>query len=684
MILLKCHIERLDYIYERGLLRCHLTEKGNARSLRKQDGNRYRFLRFIIDKLFANEGNPAARVYIVMNSGFFSKPRIPARYASVGITLLFSLGASAFDFEEGGLYFNIIGKNVVELTSGETYYEGDVTVPGEIIHAGTTYNVLSIGERAFAECRELQNVTLLEGIEQIGDIAFGWCSSMGSLTLPTTIKEIGSEVFHACSNNGIYISDLESFCKINTHCSIFYRNTSDDALLYLNGEMVRALNFPENLTEVPNFIFGGCKSIETVSFPDKVESIGWGSFSSCENLKTITLSSSLKTIKGYAFSSCKSLEEITFPQQLAEIGSDAFSGCTNLKKVNWNGNIKIIPNMCFYNCGFETINLPDGVESIEQLSFANCRNLKKISLPSSITAIGERAFDEDPALEGVYLYSVVPPTFYPQESNITFYVPNGAIYNYELENWQRFFTLSEFDAGIQTYPVYFDFDSDQVRVFMGRVFDVETNYYISSNENILEFRVQPKSNIVIDYIDASCGTISSENDSGIYYCSLSSNSETSITIGSSVKRNNLSILYPDIMQSSISIPSGIEYSITFTTMEGWSINNISLNDQLIENEFEGTKSVNIPPLHEDAVISVVLKEKKEEDTGIEDTESEKTNLNIYYQGGKILIDSNKINLVEVYDVNGHAVYKGETNEIPVNSGVYIIKTEGNTYKLLAK
>ena len=221
MILLKCHIEKLDYIYKRGLLRCHLTEKGNARSLRKQDGNRYRFLRFIIDKLFANEGNPAARVYIVMNSGFFSKPRIPARYASVGITLLFSLGASAFDFEEGGLYFNIIGNNVVELTSGETYYEGDVTVPGEIIHAGTTYNVLSIGERAFAESHELQNVTLLEGIEQIGDIAFGWCSSMGSLTLPTTIKEIGSEVFHACSNNSVYISDLESFCKINTNCSIF-------------------------------------------------------------------------------------------------------------------------------------------------------------------------------------------------------------------------------------------------------------------------------------------------------------------------------------------------------------------------------------------------------------------------------------------------------------------------------
>ena len=93
------------------------------------------------------------------------------------VEFLFVLPCSAYDFEADGIFYNILsGKtNEVEVTRGSSYlegyynnsYSGDVIIPASISHLGVTYNVTSIGERAFKDSKEVTSVSMPNTIEII-------------------------------------------------------------------------------------------------------------------------------------------------------------------------------------------------------------------------------------------------------------------------------------------------------------------------------------------------------------------------------------------------------------------------------------------------------------------------------------------------------------------------------------
>ena len=71
--------------------------------------------------------------------------------------LLVSMNVLAYDFESGGIYYNITSSEnkTVEVTHKDTNYNsysGDVTIPSSVTHEETEYNVTSIGPNAFDDC----------------------------------------------------------------------------------------------------------------------------------------------------------------------------------------------------------------------------------------------------------------------------------------------------------------------------------------------------------------------------------------------------------------------------------------------------------------------------------------------------------------------------------------------------
>lgn len=60
--------------------------------------------------------------------------------------------------------------------------------------------VVSIGDRAFAECAGLTSITLPYGVSSIGDRAFSNCCSLVSIEIPGSVASIGSFVFSDCSS----------------------------------------------------------------------------------------------------------------------------------------------------------------------------------------------------------------------------------------------------------------------------------------------------------------------------------------------------------------------------------------------------------------------------------------------------------------------------------------------------
>ena len=74
---------------------------------------------------------------------------------------------------------------------------------------------------------------------------------------------------------------------------------------------LKSIELSEYLTEIPEFVFYDCSSMESVIVPDGVTSIGVSAFAHCTSLKEVKLGSKIKTISTYSFSSCPSIEKFT-------------------------------------------------------------------------------------------------------------------------------------------------------------------------------------------------------------------------------------------------------------------------------------------------------------------------------------------------------------------------------------
>lgn len=117
--------------------------------------------------------------------------------------LLNLIPASAYDFESGGLFYNIL--SVTEKTCEVTFktlsynsYSGDVAIPDKVTNDGVTYSVTAIGDNAFRQCTSLISVTIGDNLKSIGNYAFSGCCQMERFTFGESLQSIGDEAFSDC------------------------------------------------------------------------------------------------------------------------------------------------------------------------------------------------------------------------------------------------------------------------------------------------------------------------------------------------------------------------------------------------------------------------------------------------------------------------------------------------------
>ena len=107
-----------------------------------------------------------------------------------------------YDFEEDGIYYNIIGTGKVGVTAyGEApySYEGDIVIPATVTHDGVTYMVTSVEQYAFYDCYDLTSVAIGNYVTAIGDRAFMNCDGLTSVTLGDYVITVGTEAFSGCA-----------------------------------------------------------------------------------------------------------------------------------------------------------------------------------------------------------------------------------------------------------------------------------------------------------------------------------------------------------------------------------------------------------------------------------------------------------------------------------------------------
>ena len=131
----------------------------------------------------------------------------------------------------------------------------------------------------------------------------------------------------------------------------------------------------KSVTSIGNRAFNGCTSLTSITIPNSVTEIGSGAFSSCTSLTSIKIPDSVMQIGDYVFVGCTNLIEIEVETDNKFYSSD--------KGVLFNKNKTEI--ICYPAGIKDTIYLiPSSVTSIGKRAFQNCSNLINIKIPSIV------------------------------------------------------------------------------------------------------------------------------------------------------------------------------------------------------------------------------------------------------------------------------------------------------------
>ena len=264
----------------------------------------------------------------------------------------------AFDFEVNGIYYNLINESEVEVTFKTEYgyiggsYSGEVILSGTITYSGKTYQVTSIGERAFflcnnltsvqmpntilriceeafCRCENLKYLTISQSLKEIGVLAFGSCESLGEISLPDGLQTIGAGAFLSCKSiKSIVIPN--SVISINTDSSgggqPFSSCTELESIIVgpNNSYFDSRNNCNAIINKNNNTLIAGCKNTQ---IPDDVKCIGSGAFSGCIDMQKITIPNSISSIEKSAFYYCTKLQKVISKiKQPFNINSNVFEG----------------------------------------------------------------------------------------------------------------------------------------------------------------------------------------------------------------------------------------------------------------------------------------------------------------------------------------------------------------------
>ena len=322
------------------------------------------------------------------------------------ITIPDSVTSIEWEVFDASTHVEVDPNNPVIKDCGGAIFEGTALlhVNRDVESVTIPDGVTSIDDRVFSGCTNLTSITIPDSVTSIGNGAFYNCTSLTSITIPNSVTSIGGGAFHGCASltsitiqNGITSIEYNAFegCTNLTSITIPDSVTSIGGYAFYGCSSLTSITIPESVTSIGESAFSGCTSLTNITIPDGVTSIGNRAFSDCTSLINITIPESVTSIGGSVFSDCSSLTSITMPESVTSIGYGAFSGCSSLTSITIPDSVTSIDGYAFSGCtSLTNITIPDGVTSIGSSAFYGCTSLANIAISDGVTSIGSDTFDK--------------------------------------------------------------------------------------------------------------------------------------------------------------------------------------------------------------------------------------------------------------------------------------------------
>ena len=238
-------------------------------------------------------------------------------------------------------------------------------------------------------------------VTTIGDKAFKECTSLTSVRIPDCVVTIGQEAFSGCTQ-------------------------------------LTSVTIMDGVATIGWYAFSGCAKLTAVTIPDSVTAIGKSAFSLCDNLSSVTIGKGVTTIGEGAFYKCRALTGIwvdgnnpaycsdekgvlynknkttlvqghggisgqyTIPDGVITIGKEAFFWRDGLTSVTIPSSVTTIGNSAFQGCSLTSVMIPGSVVTIGDSAFQGTK-LTNVTIPDSVTTIGKSAFYNCLGLVGIWV-----------------------------------------------------------------------------------------------------------------------------------------------------------------------------------------------------------------------------------------------------------------------------------------
>lgn len=165
---------------------------------------------------------------------------------------------------------------------------------------------------------------------------------------------------------------------------------------------------PDTITEIGMLAFKDCTGIEVVSLPSELEVLPYGAFQNCTSLTEIkipkTVTNENQNMSIGPFWGCTLLKNVVFEDGMTKVPNGILKDASAVESVVLPSTVTEIGNDAFNGCT-SLKQLPDisAVTKIDYQSFKNCTSLKSIDLSDTITEIGMLSFSGCNGLEQVKL-----------------------------------------------------------------------------------------------------------------------------------------------------------------------------------------------------------------------------------------------------------------------------------------
>lgn len=311
-------------------------------------------------------------------------------------------------------------------------------------------SVKSIGYFSFYRCSGLTSLTIGKSVTQIGAYAFKGCSLASvycACKTPPAVNKYKTFTVDLYDSYDCVVDEVfdyyDGILYVPVGCRVSYMNHPLWGKFKTIVESEELGNYDVNTVNINGLRYycnpdsgtaklkdghdcsGDIIIAEEVSLDGreyKVTAISAGAFKEV-NIKSVSIPNSVNSVGGNAFKGCSSLSSVRVGNSVTSIGENAFSDCTSLKEVH----ISDIAAWCgidFYDINSNPLSyarnlymdgelttdpvIREGVGRIKNYAFYNCSNLTSVTIPSSVSYIGEKAFDSC-GIKNLTCHAIYPP-----------------------------------------------------------------------------------------------------------------------------------------------------------------------------------------------------------------------------------------------------------------------------------